>query len=124
MQVVDWSLYKFKWKHLKGKKFPQVGPRPIVDLLIGVAQADLLYSLEDVGGKPGESIVRLTPLGWTYIGKTELQAYRVKTDFTFLVYHDSHELSNLVRRFWDSEEQKEIQKRSWPQNEQIPLLFP
>ena len=28
-------------------------------------QAELLYSLEDVIGKPGEPIARLTPLGWT-----------------------------------------------------------
>ena len=109
MQVVDWSLYKSKWKHLKGIKFPQVGPRPIVDLLIGVDQADLLYSLEDVRGKAGEPIARLTPLGWTCIGKLELQADRVQTNFTFLVNHDSHELTNLVRRFWDIEEPKEIQ---------------
>ena len=109
MQVVDWSLYKSKWKHLKGIKFPQVGPRPIVDLLIGVDQADLLYSLDDVRGKPGEPIARLTPLGWTCIGKPELQADRVQTNFTFLVNHDSHELNNLVRRFWDIEEPKEIQ---------------
>ena len=36
MQVVDWSKHKHKWKHLKGIKFPQAGPRPIVDLLIGL----------------------------------------------------------------------------------------
>ena len=36
MQVVDWSKHKHKWQHLKGIKFPQVGLRPIVDLLIGV----------------------------------------------------------------------------------------
>ena len=68
MQVLNWNLFKTKWKHLKRIKFPQVGPRPIVDLLIGVDQADLLYSLEDVRGRPGESIARLTPLGWTCIG--------------------------------------------------------
>ena len=86
-----------------------MGPRPIVDLLIGVDQADLLYSLEDVRGKAGEPIARLTPLGWTCIGKPELQADRVQTNFTFLVNYDSHELTNLVRRFWDIEEPKEIQ---------------
>ena len=74
MQVVDWSLYKSKWKHLKGIKFPQERHRPIVDLLIGVDQADFLYSLEDVRGKPGEPIARFTPLKWTCIGKPELQA--------------------------------------------------
>ena len=109
MKVVDWSLYKSKWKHLKGIKFPQVGPRPIVDLFIGVDQVDLLYSLEDVRGKPGEPIARLTPLGWTCIGKPELQSDGVQTNFTLLVNHDSHELTNLVHRFWDIEEPKDIQ---------------
>lgn len=56
---------------LKGIKLTQVGPRPIVDLLIGADQADLLYSLEDVRGKPGEPIARLTPLGLTCIGNPE-----------------------------------------------------
>ena len=60
IQVVDWSLYKSKWKLLKDIKFPQVEPRPIVDLPIGVDQADLLYSIEDARGKPGEPIARLT----------------------------------------------------------------
>ena len=109
MQVVDWSLYKSNLKHFKCIKFPQVGPRPIVDLLIGVDQADLLYSLEDVRGKHGEPIARFTPLGWTCIGKPELQADRVQTNFIFLVNHDSQELNNLVRRFWEIEEPKEIQ---------------
>ena len=64
MQVLNWNLYKAKWKHLERIKFPQVvGPRPIVDLLIGVDQTDLLYSLEDVRRRSGEPIARLTPLG-------------------------------------------------------------
>ena len=52
MQVVDWNLYKSKWKPLKDIKFPRVGTGPKVDLLIGVDQSDLLYSLEDVRGRP------------------------------------------------------------------------
>ena len=96
MQVLNWNLYKTKWKHSERIKFPQVGPRPIVDLLIGVDQADLLYSLEDVKGGPGEPIARLTPLGWTCTGNPELQASQTQTNFTFLA-NDSHELNNLVR---------------------------
>lgn len=68
----------------------------------------MLYSLEDVRGQPGEPIARLTPLGWTCIGNPELQADRIQTNFTFLV-NDSRELNNLVCRFWDIEEPKEIQ---------------
>ena len=37
-------------------KVPTSGARPIVDLLIGVDHADLLYSLEDVRGRLGEPI--------------------------------------------------------------------
>ncbi|PFX22389.1 hypothetical protein AWC38_SpisGene13097 [Stylophora pistillata] len=109
IQVVNWNLYKYKWKHLKSIKFPRVGPRPIDDLLIGVDQAELLCSLEDVTGKPGEPIARLTPLGWTCIGRRGLQTDTVQTNFTFVVNQDSHGLNNLVRRFWDFEEPKEIQ---------------
>lgn len=109
MQVVDWSLYKSKWTHLKSIKFLQEGPKPIIDLLIGVDQAKLLYSLEDVRGKPGEPIARLTPLGWTCIGRPGLRTDTVQTNFTFLVNQGSHKLNNLVRRFWDIKEPKEIQ---------------
>ena len=94
MQVVDWSKHKHKWMHLKGIKFPQVGSKPIVDLLIGADQADLLYSLEDVRGKPGEPIARPTPLGWTCIGNPKVPAERTQTNFTFLV-NDTHEPSGL-----------------------------
>jgi len=79
---------------LRAHKVPTGGPRPIVDLLIGVDQADLLYSLEDVRGRPGEPIVRLTPMRWTCIGNPELQASQAQTNFTFLV-NDAHKLKNL-----------------------------
>ena len=47
-------------------------------------------------------------LEWTCIGNPELQADRAQANLTFLV-KDSHKLSNLVRRFWEIEEPKEIQ---------------
>ena len=72
-------------------------------------QAELLYSLEDVIGKPGEPIARLTPLGWTWLGRLELQTNTVQTNFTFLVNQDLHELNNLVHWFSDIKEPKEIQ---------------
>ena len=108
MQVVDWNVYKSKWKHLRGIKFPPVGPRPILDLLIGVDQSDLLYSLEDVRGQPGEPIARLTPLGWTCIGSPKIDVARIQTNFTFFV-NDLDNLNTLIRRYWDIEEPKEMQ---------------
>ena len=103
MHVVDWNRHKSKGKHLKALKFPQVGPRPIVDLLIGVDLSDLLYLIEDVRGEPGEPIARLTPLGWTCIGNPELNTGRAQTNFAFFV-KDSHELNTLVHQFWEIEE--------------------
>ena len=50
----------------------------------------------------------MTPLGWTCIGNPELQTSQAQTNFTFLV-NDLHELNNLVRRFWDVDDSKEIQ---------------
>ena len=106
MQVVDWNVYKSKWKHLRGIKFPPVGPRPIIDLLIGVDQSDLLYSLEDVRGQPGEPIARLTPLGC--LGSPKIDAARIQTNFTFFV-NDSDNFNTLILRYWDIEEPKEMQ---------------
>ena len=108
MQVVDWSKMSTKWEHLQGIKFPSAGPRPIVDLLIGVDQADLLYSVEDVRGQPGDPIARLTPLGWTCIGNLEMNAPGVQTNFTFFL-KDSDSLNDLVRRYWDIDEPPKIE---------------
>ena len=36
-------------------------------MLIGVDYPDFYFSLKDIGGIPGQSIARLTPLGWTCI---------------------------------------------------------
>ena len=103
MEVVNWRRYQSKWKHLQGIEFPQVGPRTTVDLLIGVDQVDLLYSLRDVKGQPGEPIAILTPLGWTCIGNPDGKAERIHANFTFFL-NDSDKLSSLVRRYWDIEE--------------------
>ena len=93
---------------MQGIKFPSAGPRPIVDLLIGVDQADLLNSVEDVREQPGDPIARLTPLGWTCIGNLEMNAPGVQTNFTFFL-KDSDNLNDLVRRYWDIEKPPKIE---------------
>ena len=69
MQTANCEFHNFGVKPLlvvvQHVYFSGVGPRPIVDLLIRVNQADLLYSLEDVIGGLGEPMARRTPLGWT-----------------------------------------------------------
>ncbi|MCG7875450.1 MAG: hypothetical protein N0C90_03895 [Candidatus Thiodiazotropha endolucinida] len=68
MTVVDWYKYKKQWPHLKSIDFQRCASKPIVDILIGQDCASLHYALEEVRGKPGEPVARLTPLGWTCIG--------------------------------------------------------
>ena len=124
MQVVDWNPYKSKWTHLQMIDFPEPAARSIADMLIGADHSDLLYSLRDVRGKPGEPVARLTPLGWTYLGSPEIDSGGIQANFTILV-NDSHKLNNLVCRFWDIEEPREPrlanQRRSLPE---IQLLRP
>ena len=103
MSVVNWNRKKDRWQHLHGLKFPQVGKRPIVDVLIGVDQADLHCSLQEVMGEPGEPIARLTPLGWTCIGYPNMDSTHPRTNVTF-TQHLNTELNELVRRFWEIEE--------------------
>ena len=69
LPVVDWNKYKKQWPHLRNIDFPSSPRRPIVDMLIWLDCADLLYATEEVRGRPGEPITRLIPFGWTCIGK-------------------------------------------------------
>ena len=50
MNVIDWNMCAREWPHLEGLNFPQLGPRSIVDLLIGLDCADLHYSFKDIRG--------------------------------------------------------------------------
>jgi len=40
MQPVDWKRQAIKWKHLQGINFPNLGPRPVSDMLIGIEYAE------------------------------------------------------------------------------------
>ena len=71
MPVVDWNHYKEQWPHPRNIDFPSSSKRPLVDILIGLDYADLLYAIEERRGKPGDPIARLTPLGWTCIGNLD-----------------------------------------------------
>jgi len=106
MSVVDWNSCAKEWSHLKGLHFPKMGPRPIVDILIGLDCADLHYSYRDIIGKPGQPIARLTPLGWTCVGalysphQPGLSTQFARTYFTS--NHMGEESVDVVlRQFWE-----------------------
>jgi hypothetical protein len=105
MPVIDWNEYKSQWRHLQNIEFPDLGPRPIIDLLIGVDCPDLVYSIQDIRGQPGEPIARLTPLGWTCIGSCspDTKDNTFTTNFTYFA-KDLDNVDTLLRRYWDIEE--------------------
>ena len=80
MKVVDWKVCAEKWPHLQGLQFHRMGPRPIVEVLIGLDCFDLHFSHKDVRGKPGQPVGRLTPLGWTCTGAIE-EKDNIRTNF-------------------------------------------
>ena len=53
MRAMDWTTCADEWPHLRNIKFHKLGPRPIVDMLIGLDCADLHFSLQDIRGEPG-----------------------------------------------------------------------
>ena len=52
MKAIDWSMCAREWSHLRQLNFPKLGPRPTVDILIGLDCADLHYSFLDIRGAP------------------------------------------------------------------------
>ena len=105
MNVIDWNTCAREWPHLKGLNFPQLGPRPIVDLLIGLDCADLHYSFR---GRPGQPIARLTPLGWTCIGAlSDIRLNDPKTYFARTYFASDQvtmeDVNVVLRQFWEIE---------------------
>ena len=109
MPVIEWNKYRNQWDHLRNIDFPTAAPRPIVDMLLGLDCADLKYAIQEVRGKPGEPIARLTPLGWTCIGSIGSEYPEVcHTNFayTYFVKHQSEleKINSTLKQFWEIED--------------------
>ena len=101
MNVIDWGKYARKCTHLKGIRFPNLGIRPRVDLLIGIDYVELHYSFKGVRGQLGEPIARLTPLGGTCTGTVSgLRGGDYQSNFTHTYFvrepSDTDEISGLL----------------------------
>ena len=102
MRPIDWKVLATKWKHLQGIYFPNLGPRPIVDMLIGIDYAELHYSIKDIRGQPGEPVARLTPLGWTCIGAADVvdgSSPCTNLNVVYFVHSQEKELTSVLQRF-------------------------
>ena len=67
-RVANWKDSQQKWPHLSQCDFPKPAKNEMVDVLIGVDNADLHYSTVDSQGQNNVPIARLVPLWWTCIG--------------------------------------------------------
>ena len=87
LNVVDWNNYKKRWPYLETLDFPQNTSRPIVYILIGLVCDKLHCAVQEIRGRPGEPIARLTPLGWTCIGNLVLDDSPVlRTNFAYTYF--------------------------------------
>jgi hypothetical protein len=105
MTAVDWRKYRQKWVHLRNVEFPRVEANSKVDMLIGLDYAELHSSNQEIRGRPGEPIARLTPLGWTCVGIPSPSSSPLQTNFarTYFI-QDEAELVLTLRKFWEVEE--------------------
>ena len=108
MPVVDWNKYKQRWPHLRNIDFPCSSRRLVVDMLIGLDCIDLHLALQEVRGRPGQPIARLTPLGWTCVGNLDQGlTQEIQTNFTCTYFArdqtELEQLNNNLKKFWEIE---------------------
>ena len=65
MRAMDWTTCAKEWPHLQGIKFYKLGPRPVVDILIGLDCADLHFSLQDVRSSHSKTYSIRLDLCWS-----------------------------------------------------------
>ena len=93
--------------------------------MIGIDHPSLHRALKEVHGNIGEPIVRLTPLGWTCIGKTHIKAkerYCKSAAKTSMFISDQQELCEIdktLQKFWEVESIQPTQTNYSPQNLEI-----
>ena len=119
MKAHDWRLDCSKYAHLAEIPFPEVGKQKSVDLLIGLDNAELHFSLEDVKGQAGEPIARKTPLGWTCVGSNQSQEDKVESCGFSRVYFNHQSMDALVRQMWDLESPVSSQSQYSPREQEI-----
>ena len=109
LKAIDWRKHNSQWPRLHGIEFPKLGSRNTVDLLIRIDYADLHSSRTEILGRPGQLVVRLTPLGWTCIGNLSPKAQNHCGFFhayfrnTAVIENDS-EINVSIQKFWKVEE--------------------
>ncbi|XP_062580317.1 uncharacterized protein LOC134242249 [Saccostrea cucullata] len=116
MCVVNWREYQNKWNHLKGLEFPVLGKHQLVDILIGIDNSELHYAYREIRGRPDEPVARLTPLGWTCVGKiygTNEKCVQTHYNRTYFLHsqRSEKETDKILCKFWEMEDFSEPKKK-------------
>ena len=113
-RVVNWTEHQNKWPHLTQCSFAKPANNGLVDLLVGIDNAELHYSHVDLRGKSGGPIARLGPLGWSCIGAPdENEAARTRSHVIRALFSKEPvwsegresccDVDNSLKRFWEIE---------------------
>ena len=100
MPASSWEQVKRRWPHLAAIQFPPPEEGKVIDLLIGMDCLELHCSLQEVEGKLGEPMARLTRLGWTCVGHLEGGETGSRAQVAFCQTHVDGRLEELVRDYW------------------------
>ena len=116
MKAVDWVKIKGKWNHLQEIPFPKLANSGKIDVLLGTDNYNLMYPKNKVIGGVGEPCARLCPLGWTAVGRINMESTRAN-HITSLCHtfrmqqfgevvpmaEQPDDLNAILKRFWDLE---------------------
>ncbi|XP_065677463.1 uncharacterized protein LOC124808610 [Hydra vulgaris] len=110
LKAVNWANMSKSWKHLRKIEFPNIGPKPKIDILIGVDYAELHCAIKEVKRGFNEPVAGLTPLGWTCVGSTggSLQTHFTKIASSTKEIEDAN---NTIKKLWEIEGDEEMQFR-------------
>ena len=120
MRAANWDTEKQNWRHLREIPFPSLEKRKQIDVLLGADYIHLQRALVEVSGNIGEPIARLTPLGWTCVGRSiesETDKRRSHCTRTFCAHVGS--LDTLVERFWKMDEIEQSIEIMSPENKDV-----
>ena len=119
LKPFDWTSHAFNFAHLRNIPFtpPAKGK---IDLLLGLDNAFLHKTLQEVSGSIGQPIARLTPIGWTCVGNTGLRSMSGPSSrfvSTFFQNSGLDKIDESIKRFWEIDESREVDPMSASEKE-------
>ena len=107
LRPIDWAAESKKFSHLQGIPFDRPN-KGNISVLIGLDNVYLHQSLQEIYGNKSEPIARLTPLGWTAVGRTTVGGdTKTSTRFINTFFHNKQDIQNIENKllsFWEIEE--------------------